>query len=275
MAFSLDVIQRKNTSVKPPIIVIHGGPGIGKTTFAASAPNPIFILTEDGLGLNDAHYFPEPKSFNEIMDYISALMYEKHDYNTLVIDSLSALEPVLNKSVAADHQKQSLEDFGYGKGEKYALDYWNALLGSIIKLRNTKNMIIILIAHSEIVRFDSPEVEPYNQFIIKLPKRAYQLLYEQADIIGFAQRKTTIIKADMGFNQKVNRAVDTGERFLFLEEKPAFTAKNRYRLPEEIPLSWETFYSSLVIERNKYLKEIETKQKPTQTQQKPQTQTRK
>ena len=35
----------------PPRIGIYGLPGIGKTTFAAHAPNPIFITAEDGIAI--------------------------------------------------------------------------------------------------------------------------------------------------------------------------------------------------------------------------------
>ena len=33
---------------EPPRIVIHGGPGIGKTTLASRAPAPIFLDLEHG-----------------------------------------------------------------------------------------------------------------------------------------------------------------------------------------------------------------------------------
>ena len=38
----------RTTATLPPIIVIHGQPGIGKTTLAQNFPNPIFVQTEDG-----------------------------------------------------------------------------------------------------------------------------------------------------------------------------------------------------------------------------------
>ena len=49
MAISLQSIRRERVS-RPPIIVVYGGPGVGKTTFAAGAPGAIFVRTEDGLG---------------------------------------------------------------------------------------------------------------------------------------------------------------------------------------------------------------------------------
>jgi hypothetical protein len=47
---------------KPPRIMIYGSEGVGKSTFGASAPKPIFIQTEDGLGEIDCAKFPLAKS---------------------------------------------------------------------------------------------------------------------------------------------------------------------------------------------------------------------
>ena len=38
----------RTTANLPPIIVLHGLPGIGKTTLAAGFPSPVFVQTEDG-----------------------------------------------------------------------------------------------------------------------------------------------------------------------------------------------------------------------------------
>ena len=57
MALSIASLRRHNGR-KPPRILIHGVAGVGKTTFAAGAPAPVFICTEDGLGTLDATQFP-------------------------------------------------------------------------------------------------------------------------------------------------------------------------------------------------------------------------
>ena len=50
MAISLASLER-SSAIKPPRILVHGVHGVGKTTFAAGAPDPVFIVTEDGLGV--------------------------------------------------------------------------------------------------------------------------------------------------------------------------------------------------------------------------------
>ena len=48
---------RRNTP-KTERVIVYGESGLGKTTFATSAPNPIVIQTEDGLGEIDVPCFP-------------------------------------------------------------------------------------------------------------------------------------------------------------------------------------------------------------------------
>jgi hypothetical protein len=55
--FDLKSINRTRR-LEAPKILLAGEPKIGKSSFAASAPNSIGILTEDGLSGIDAQAFP-------------------------------------------------------------------------------------------------------------------------------------------------------------------------------------------------------------------------
>lgn len=243
MAISLASISR--SQAKPPIIALHGTPGIGKTTLASQAPAPVFVRTEDGLGSLSVDAFPVAATWADVVSALGALYQEQHEYKTVVIDSLTALEPLIWKQVALDQGKRNIEDCGYGKGYVFALDYWQQFLAGCAALRDEHGITPILIAHSDVVRFDSPEVEPFDRFQIRLHKRAMAMVYERCDVIGFANWKTVIVKDEVGINQKQARGVGTGERLLHLVERPAYLAKNRYSLPETLPLNWETFSSAL------------------------------
>jgi hypothetical protein len=246
MATSLAPFRKHQAAAKPPVFLLYGTSGIAKTTTAAQAPNPIFLCTEDGLGMNVVDAFePYPTKWQDVLSYMAYLFENDTGHQTFVVDSLSALEPMIWKQVAHDNNKSSIEDLGYGKGYVMALDYWQQFLQGVIALRDQKNIMPILIAHADIVRYDSPEVEPFDRYQIKLHKRAFQLLYERCDIIGFANWRTLITKDDVGFNKKQARGIGTGERLLHLVEKPAYIAKNRYGLPETIPLSWQSFSEAL------------------------------
>ena len=71
----------------PPRTLIYGSDGIGKTTFAARSPNPIFITTEDGATRVPVAKFPHCKSSQDVTNYLHALYGEDHDYKTVVLDS--------------------------------------------------------------------------------------------------------------------------------------------------------------------------------------------
>ena len=42
-----------------------------------------------------------------------------------------------------------------------------------------------------------------------------------------------------------NRAMGSGERVIHTAERPAFLAKNRYGLPETLPLAWDAFAQAM------------------------------
>jgi hypothetical protein len=222
--------------------MVYGVEGIGKSTFGAGAPNPIYILTEDGLGSLNVDHFPLATSFQDVMDAIASLYKENHAFETVVIDSLDWLEAIIQREI---EQKYDAKDLAYGKGSLIAAERWREILDGLNALRNDKGMAVILIAHTTIKRFDSPEVEPYDRYQPKLQERSNAVVREWADAVLFANYKTIVKKDDVGFNQTNNRGISTGERLLFTSERPAYMAKNRYNMPESIPLSWDAFAEAI------------------------------
>ena len=241
MAFDLKSI-RKNDAMAAPRIMVYGVEGIGKSTFGAGAPNPVYILTEDGLGSLNVDHFPLATSFADVMDAIASLYKDNHAFETVVIDSLDWLEAIIQREI---EQKYDAKDLAYGKGSLIAAERWREILDGLNALRNDKGMAVILIAHTTIKRFDSPEVEPYDRYQPKLQERSNAVVREWADAVLFANYKTIVKKDDVGFNQTNNRGISTGERLLFTSERPAYMAKNRYNMPESIPLSWDAFAEAI------------------------------
>ncbi|MFZ9959539.1 MAG: ATP-binding protein [Candidatus Limnocylindrus sp.] len=241
MAFDLKSI-RKNTSIAAPRVMVYGVEGIGKSTFASGAKNPVFILTEDGLGSLAVDHFPVAKTAADVLDAIATLIKDDHDFNTVVLDSVDWLDNLIWTDVEATHDAK---DLAYGKGAMIVAERWRDVLAGLNHLRNEKSMCVILIAHTQIKRFDSPEVEPYDRYQPKLQERSSALIREWCDAVLFANYKTIVKKDDLGFNKTNNRGVTTGERLLFTSEKPAYMAKNRYSLPESLPMSWEAFTQAI------------------------------
>ena len=246
MAITLDQLTRSNVP-KPPIMTIYGIAGVGKSTLAANASNPVFAITEDGLGVLDVPHFPIARSYESVMDIVEFLYNEEHDFKTFVLDSLDWFEPLVQAKACRDNGWSSIEEPGYGKGYVAALTLWRQYIEGVNALRDARGMTIIQIAHADVKRFDSPEHDPYDRYGIKLHTRAAALIQEHSDIILFANYRISTIKADVGFSKKVNRAVGSGERVLYTSERPAFLAKNRYGLPDVLPMDWVEFIKAMPV----------------------------
>jgi len=131
------------------------------------------------------------------------------------------------------------KDLGYGKNQVYVAESFREILQGLDSLRRKRMMNIVLLAHSNVIRYENPLTEPYDRFSPKLPNRCNALLQEWCDVIGYAGFKIIIKKADVGFNNTVSRGVTTGERLLHVVENPAFIAKNRYSCPESFEMKYE------------------------------------
>lgn len=252
MAISLSTIRR-GVRVKAPKIVVYGVGGIGKTTFAAGAPDPIFLFTEEGQGLLDVPRFeprendPVIRSWPELIECVQSLYNEPHDYQTVVIDTLDFAEPLLWQHTARRHAKDDVESFGYGKGYVYALDEARILFDWLDVLRNDRNMAVVILCHNQTKKFEAPDAETYDRYQLRLQDRLAAHVHYWADALLFAAYKTHVVKDKESFGNERRRAVGVGERVLYTEERPAYWAKNRYGLPPEIPLNWHAFQSGIVV----------------------------
>jgi len=247
MTLSLQTINKH----KPPRILIYGTAGIGKSTFGAMAPDPVFIQTEDGLdAINVAHY-PLANTYQEVMGYLSELCTEPHDYKTLVIDSVDWFERILQAQLCGERNVKSISDIPYGKGYEIALDLWREYISALNYLRDNRGMMIIQIAHADIKRFENPETEGYDRYQIKLHQKASALLDEHSDIVLFANHVVSVRKKQDGFKETV-KAIGSGQRVLHTEERPAFKAKNRYSLPAEIPFDKDGAYWTELVQHIPY-----------------------
>lgn len=243
MAINLASIRKTVRNTLPPRVVIHGPQKIGKSTFAAGAYNPIFLPLEDGLSGIETDAFPLLTSFSQVMEALDSLT-GPNEFDTIVVDSLDWLEPLIWEHACQRNGWTSIEQPGYGKGYLEANADWHRFFDALNELRIDHGKAILLIAHSAVKRFEAPDVEAFDRYELKLQKGPLGLAVEWADIIGFAQEEVAIKKESTGFAMRT-RGVGTGRRFLHLNAKPSFIAGNRYGLPDAIDLSWPALMAAM------------------------------
>ncbi len=175
----------------PPRIMVYGTEGIGKSTIASRAPKPIFVQTEDGLGEIDCHKFPLARSLDDVHSALAELLAEPHDYQTVVIDSLDWLERMIWDALCKNYGVGSIEkvDGGYGKGYVHALSSWRRVVDQLALVREQRNMMVVLLAHAKVERFEDPEETAYDRYSPRLNKHAGALISEWCDAGAFRHPK--------------------------------------------------------------------------------------
>ncbi len=237
---------RRAIDPKPDRVLLVGTEGVGKTTFAADSPNPIFICAEDGLPpvLGEVARFPEPESFGDVFDAIRTLIREQHEFRTLVIDTLDWLEPIIWKDLCTrngwvdERGTPDIEKPGYGKGYTAATEEWRRLLAALDTLRARRQMEIILLAHATIRSFANPAGNDFNRYECKLHRGAAALVREWTDVNLFAIHEEFVQEVK---GRSTKKGISTGRRVIHTERNAAWDAKNRYALPAELPLSYPDY----------------------------------
>jgi len=235
--------------VKSPLRYVFYGPeGVGKTTLAAAAPDPIWFDAEESSNNLDVARYPFwddeasghiPRNYSDIQSGIADLLANPSPYKTLVLDTIDQIESMIWQDMIrrdfGEDAKKSIEDYGYGKGFQKAVDEWRALCVNLDRLRSVRGMSIILLAHSQIRTFKNPEGEDYDRYQPRINDKASGFIKGWVDVTGFVCFEETAGKVP-GDKSGRTKGFSTGRRILRLARAAAFDAKNRINLPDEVEI---------------------------------------
>jgi len=230
---------------KPIRVVLYATDGLGKSTFASRAPSPIFIGAEDGTAQLDVARMPNVSTWRDIIESVDELTSTENEFKTIVLDTADWAEPMCWAAVCKAGGKTDIEAFGFGKGYTAALEQWRLLLSRFEHARNERSMNIIVLAHSWVKTFKNPEeTGDYDRYEMSLNAKAAGLLKQWADCVLFGNYET--------FTHEANgrtKGISTGARVIHTQRRAAFDAKNRYDLPETLPLDWDAFAEAVAAHR--------------------------
>lgn len=220
-------------------VVIYGPEGIGKSSFASQFPDPVFIDTEGSTDNMDVARMDKPTSWAMLKNEIAFIKANPDACKTLVIDTIDWAEQLAVDYVCAQHQKNGIEDFGWGKGYTYVQEEIGRLLNSLSELVDN-GINVVLTAHAQIKKFEQPdEMGSYDRYELKLGQKTSSktapLVKEWADMVLFANYKTIVMTTDTG-----KKKAQGGERVMYTNHRPAWDAKNRHGLPDQLPFTFES-----------------------------------
>jgi hypothetical protein len=222
---------------RPLICTVTGDAGLGKTTFAATFPNPVVLRAEDGLQAIPADQRPDAlpvvSTADEVWRQLGALINEEHDYKTLVVDSVTALERLFIADVVESDPKKpkSINQAlgGYGAGT-LAVGAMHQRVRKAAGMLNAKGMHVVFIAHADTEVIELPDQDPYTRYNLRLGKKSIAPYVDDVDLVGYIKLKTFL----MGDERK--RAMSNGERVLVTYATAANVSKNRLGITDDLEL---------------------------------------
>jgi len=234
--------------------VVVGQEKLGKTTFAAAAPNVLLIPLEIGYAGVTVPKTGMLTTLAQVQDLLKEIEHYcasgAFPYKTLAIDSVTALERLIHDDVIArDPSSKNAKKTvtmesahgGYGKAYLLANDEFSEILGSFDRLAVNYGLNVVMTCHTFSNRVADPTSGEYEvwDLLLHSPKNARtygkrEILAQWADVIGFLYEPVFIQRHE---KDKMARAVTQNKgRVLALSRTPAYVAGNRLGVVGEIQL---------------------------------------
>lgn len=199
--------EAKNKRVK---MMVFSPPGLGKTTAAINWPKSVVIDMEHGTDnyhetiIKNGSVVLHTTNPDEVKDEIKALLTEKHDYRTIVIDPVTILYQAIQEkwtrifSKYADTEKATeLQDFGFRYWAKVKSDY-----KAIMRMLLACDMNVILTAHQKDVYGEGMKKVGFGSDSMKGDEHIFDYVFQLT--MDSKGRRTAITKkerAEVGKNK--------------------------------------------------------------------------
>mgnify|MGYP000888473763 CR=1 FL=1 len=239
------------TPNKSPLrIFMYGQEGVGKTSWAAQIPGVLFLSCEDGAGDLTIPTL-RLESWEHLVEVVDGLIRDGVGaFRAVALDTVTSLEQLCWKHICAANNETSVESAGYGKTYTMAAEETARLLVKLDQLRLRRSVHIVLLGHAWFKAFNDPNGPSYDLWQPALHEKAGALYTRWSDILLFAAYEATVKVAKRKGGEKDAEITGKGKatslvRTVYTTRDAAYLAKNRYSLPDELPLSWDAFAKAI------------------------------
>lgn len=236
-------------------MVLYGAPGVGKSTFASKAPNPLFICSDgnfEWLDLPEEHGI-EVSSWKEAKEiFANRELLDK--YETIVLDLTEDLFKWCEAEFVQKNKLEHVGDLGYGKGYQITRDNFFIEISKLISM--DKNVIMIM-HETTVVEKDRRGVEHTKHFpSSRMPDKLYDMI--EGRVRYFLRCYTKEEEIDEGRFVK--------KRLLSLVPKPnefgIARGLDESTIHEDIPLDWGEFIKAIGLSDETPKKKVELNEQP-------------
>lgn len=221
---------RKKPKFEAQKLLIHGTPGVGKSTLASKVgKNALILDVENGASafsdvVDNSQLDTYEKFYKTLSEVFALAKAGKLEYDNIVIDSIDELVRLIEA-----HQSGALEtkdmkatiykgDGAYGNGKKFMENEIRLRLFKFIDLFTKYNVTVTLVAHSSIKSIMDSEGNRIDTVAPKMDEYLMNLFVEHMDEVYYLKKVGD-------------------ERTLVLESDGVVLAKNRVRRKGEVSLA--------------------------------------
>lgn len=234
----------------PRRILLYGIHGIGASSFAAGLLAPVFVPADQSTSGVNCQRFPAARRFADLMTALEELYIEAHDYRTVVVDPLGAVEGLIREAVCRERGVKQLADAP--RAGKDLLIHWRRLLRRLDLLRSDIDLHVVLVGHAREPRAcsasDNSERAPQQNrgsqcYRPAVSRSASALLQSWCDEVLFATHATlppagnlspTCAAASVAGGEPGDRVNDL--RVIHTTPTALYVAKNHLNLPLQLPM---------------------------------------
>jgi len=237
----MDLRQLKSSIDMPPRIHIYGVGGIGKSTFAYHAPDPFILDLDKTVNILSYGHIPHSNesqmTYEDVIRYLTDILEGDYGFKTLIIDTVDKLDKIVTEYTMRVNRWDKMDRNNYNNKFIVKSSNWANIFKLLERIWYEKSMCIITIGHSKVSDVSEPNLPTYTAYrFARLEKNEASQIENDADIVMFVNLKKFV--SDDG-SKRITTT--TNQRLIYVNPNPAYTAKTRRIIPDEIKLDWDEF----------------------------------